>query len=75
MREPQPLWTFDEVVRSLGGPAAVGRMTGTSAASVCGWRDKRSRFPSKYYVAMRDELAQRGFYAPCALWGQVALAA
>lgn len=69
----KPLWTFDEVVAALGGPASVGRMTGNPASAVCNWRSKRQRFPSKYYVAMRDELAARGFSAPCALWGQVGL--
>jgi hypothetical protein len=69
----QPLWTFDEVVAALGGTASVGRMTGNPPAAVCNWKARRLRFPSKYYVAMRDELAARGFSAPCALWGQVGL--
>lgn len=69
----QPLWSFDDVVTALGGPAAVGRMTGNPPSAVCNWRTKRQRFPSKYYVAMRDELSARGYYAPMGLWGQVAL--
>jgi len=48
-------------------------MTGNPPAAVCNWKARRLRFPSKYYVAMRDELAARGFSAPCALWGQVGL--
>jgi hypothetical protein len=69
----RPLWTFDEIVTVLGGPSAVGRMTGCTSSAVCNWRSKCGRFPARYYVAMRDELAARGYFGPPALWGQVGL--
>ena len=67
------LTTFDEVLRVLGGPARVGRMTGTNASCVCNWRSKRRRFPAKFYRGMQDALAERGFHAPKELWGQETL--
>jgi hypothetical protein len=62
--------TFDKVLRELGGPARVGRMTRTNASCVCNWRSKRRRFPAKFYRAMQDKLAERGKFAPAELWGQ-----
>lgn len=67
------LLTFNEVVAALGGPATVAKMTRQMTSAVSNWRSKRGKFPSKYYVGMRDELARRGYYASPELWGQVAL--
>lgn len=63
--------SFDAVVSELGGPTAVARLTKQDAAAVCNWKRRRSRFPTKYYIVMRDELAARGAEAPLALWGFV----
>ena len=68
-RPLQPLWSFNDVVDALGGPVAVGRITGQTCAAVCNWRRYRGLFPSKYYFVMKAALADRGFYAPISLWG------
>jgi hypothetical protein len=68
-RRLQPLWTFNEVVETLGGPVAVGRVTGQTCAAVCNWRRYRGLFPSKYYFCMRAALADEGYFAPISLWG------
>jgi hypothetical protein len=69
MKKLRPLWTFNDVVDALGGPVAVGRLTGQSCACVCNWRSYRGLFPSKYYFVLKGALADRGFYAPISLWG------
>jgi hypothetical protein len=68
-RRLQPLWSFKEVVDALGGPVAVGRLTGQTCAAVCNWRRYRGLFPSKYYFCMRAALADEGYFAPISLWG------
>jgi hypothetical protein len=68
-RRLQPIWTFNEVVDVLGGPVAVGRLTGQTCAAVCNWRRHRGLFPSKYYFCMREALADEGYFAPISLWG------
>jgi hypothetical protein len=68
-RRLQPIWTFNEVVEVLGGPVAVGRLTGQTCAAVCNWRRHRGLFPSKYYFCMREALADDGYFAPISLWG------
>ncbi|WP_338834765.1 hypothetical protein [Bradyrhizobium septentrionale] len=68
-RPLQPLWTFNDVVDALGGPVAVGRITGQTCAAVCNWRRYRGLFPSKYYFCMRAALADEGYFAPISLWG------
>jgi hypothetical protein len=68
-RRLKPLWTFKKVVDALGGPVAVGRITGQTCAAVCNWRRYNGRFPSKYYFCMRAALADEGHFAPISLWG------
>jgi hypothetical protein len=65
----RPLWTFDAVLDAIGGPKALSRLTGQSTAAIHNWRRLRSRYPAKYYFAMKCALADRGFYAPISLWG------
>jgi hypothetical protein len=64
-----PLFDFDSVVRALGGPTAVGRLTGNLGQAVCNWRSQRGLFPAKHYFVMREALAEKGFYAPISLFG------
>ena len=66
-----PIWDFDDVVKVLGGPTSLGRLTGNPASAICNWRRTRKRFPSKYYFLMKGALEDRGFYAPLDLWGFV----
>jgi hypothetical protein len=72
-----PLWDFDEVVKALGGPSAVGRLTNNPASAVCGWRRTKkgaggtARFPPKYYWLIKFALEEKGFYAPLDLFGFV----
>jgi len=63
------LKTFDAVVEALGGRGAVGRLVGQDVAAVCNWRSRRERFPTKYYLVMKEELEKCGASAPDDLWG------
>lgn len=65
----QQLKTFDAVVEALGGKGEVGRLTAQDTAAVCNWKRRRSRFPTKYYLVMKDELEARGAEATPDLWG------
>jgi hypothetical protein len=66
------LKTFDAVVEALGGKAEVGRICeNQDTAAVCNWKRRRSRFPTKYYRVMIEELQERGATAPDKLWGFV----
>ena len=66
------LETFDDMVAVLGGIGEVGRICeGQNSAAVCNWKRRRSRFPGKYYIVMKDELDARGVSAPPRLWGIV----
>jgi hypothetical protein len=70
--QTRELETFDDVVAVLGGIGAVGRICeGQNSAAVCNWKRRRSRFPTKYYIVMKDELDARGASAPPRLWGFV----
>ncbi|MBO4221996.1 hypothetical protein [Bradyrhizobium neotropicale] len=63
------LWSFNEVVEVLGGPARVARLAGgNNVAAVGVWR-RRNQFPTKYYFVMRAALEDLGFQAPIELWG------
>lgn len=64
----QTLSTFKQVVKTLGGPVAVGRITDTSCACVCNWRSYNGLFPSKYYVTINDALARMGYCAGASLF-------
>jgi hypothetical protein len=67
---PLKLKTFDAVVKALGGKREVARMCeDQDVAAVCNWRRRRKRFPTKFYLIMKDELDARGIEAPPRLWG------
>jgi hypothetical protein len=68
-RRLRQLCTYNAVVEALGGPVAVGRLTGQTCAAVCNWRSYNGLFPTKYYFTLQDALADRGYSAPRWLWG------
>lgn len=62
------LETAREVIDALGGPTAVGRMTGDSPQAVCNW-GKKGRLQPETYVVLSAALLKRGLSAPTRLWG------
>lgn len=52
---------FETVVKTLGGTAAIARRLGISASYVSNWRRVSGKIPSKYYLILREELADAGF--------------
>ncbi|MBR0753470.1 hypothetical protein JQ604_14880 [Bradyrhizobium jicamae] len=68
-RRLRTLTTFNEVVEALGGPVALGKLTGQTCAAVCNWRRYRGLFPPKYWPCMSEALAEVGCSAPLSLWG------
>jgi hypothetical protein len=58
-----PLSTVADVIDVLGGPTAVGRLTGNPASGVCNWRRERPHFPPKYYPTIQAALKDKGYYA------------
>jgi len=67
-KRKKQLQTFEDVVRELGGSTKVARMCKLSLAAVSAWRKYDALFPPKYYFAMQDALAERGYEAPRELW-------
>lgn len=66
------LRNFDDVIKVLGGPTAVGRLTGQLASGVCNWkRPPRPAFPPKYYLIISAALEERGYTAHARLYGFV----
>lgn len=65
------LETAEAVVRALGGPTKVARLTGRSPQQVWNWKKKEGRFPGAFFLLMTHELAAIGKRAPASLWGQV----
>jgi hypothetical protein len=64
------LESFDAVVEKLGGARKVGELCENQETSaVCNWKRRRSRFPTKYYIVMKEELEAVNATAPHALWG------
>jgi hypothetical protein len=55
-----PLFDIESVVRELGGPAAVGRLTGNVGQAAWNWKSK-GKLPPKYYFVIREALDERGF--------------
>jgi hypothetical protein len=55
------LATFDTVIRTLGGTARTAEMLGISSAYVSNWKRVSGKIPAKYYLVMRDSLAEMGF--------------
>ena len=62
--------SFGEVVRTLGGPAAVARLCDRTPAAVCNWR-RRGTFPSRLFFRMTAALRDKKVTAPRELWGFV----
>jgi hypothetical protein len=60
--------SLSAVIRALGGPTAVARLTRTKLSAVSNWQ-KFGRFPAKTYVVMTAALQRRRKSAPAALWG------
>jgi hypothetical protein len=67
----QPVWTVDEIIKALGGPAQAARLTGCLASGVCNWKrpGKHARIPPKYYFILKVALEDKGYYAPLELFG------
>lgn len=64
------LTTTTEVLRVLGGVAAVAELTGNKVKAVEKWQQFET-FPSKTYVALQAALGARGYAAPASLWRMV----
>lgn len=63
------LATFDTVIKTLGGPTAVGDLVGKSSSYVCNWRRFSGKIPPKYYLIISEALADQGFVAADHLFG------
>lgn len=63
------LATFDTVVKTLGGPTAVGDLVGKSSSYVCNWRRFSGKIPAKYYLIITEALADQGFVPANHLFG------
>jgi hypothetical protein len=63
------LATFTTLVKTLGGPTAVGILVGQSSSHVCNWRRFNGKIPAKFYLIIQDELAGQGFVAADHLFG------
>jgi hypothetical protein len=63
----QLLFSFNEVVRALGGVSKVAKLTDCSRSSVWNWR-KAGAFPPRHYRVMRDVLFEQGYVADLRLW-------
>jgi hypothetical protein len=59
--QPRKLGTFDTVVKTLGGTARVAEQLGISSSYVSNWKRVSGKIPAKYYLILRDELAEMGF--------------
>jgi hypothetical protein len=68
--ESRTLQTTDEVMRALGGPAAVSSLTGARYKTVWPWSDGKT-FPARYFLVMTWALKKKRLSAPPSLWGQV----
>lgn len=56
------------LIRVLGGTSALARLMDVVPSAVSNWR-RVGKFPSRHYLKMRDELADRGIFAERHLWG------
>ena len=62
------LSTHAEVIKALGGWAAVAEKFEIGGGSVRMWLSRRA-FPPKYHIAMSAALRKHGHTAPARLWG------
>lgn len=65
MRE---LRTAHEVVETLGGPAATGKLTGVSPQAAWNWK-QTNKLPTDTFLVIRAALETKGATAPASLWG------
>ena len=59
--------TATEIIDLLGGNAAVGALTSSTARAVSNWR-RFGKFPSGTYLVLKTELIRHGHSAPDHLW-------
>jgi hypothetical protein len=62
------LTNISDVLVALGGPTPVSKMLGLRRNAPLMWR-KRKTLPPRTYVALQEELGERGHTAPPRLWG------
>jgi hypothetical protein len=65
------LFTFDEVVKALGGVSKVARLVDQPPSAVSNWRRVRGKFPPKYYMLFQHELQEAGYRAAAACFSFV----
>jgi hypothetical protein len=61
--------TMGAVIKALGGPPKVAKLTGHKYNHVHNWINDTGRFPAKTHPVMQRALAKAGYIAPGALWG------
>lgn len=66
----QPLFDAEQVIDALGGTKAVAILVGKPYRTVWNWR-RFDVFPSNTYVILTEELNERGYCAPLALWSML----
>ena len=59
----QTLRTIDDVIKVLGGPAAVGRLVDQPTSGVCNWKRDNPHFPPKYFPTIQAALEEHGYTA------------
>lgn len=65
------LRTAREVIKALGGPEAVMRLTKTNKQQLWNWEAYYEAFPARAYWLMTRELAKKDCVAPPHLWKQL----
>lgn len=64
------LQTANDVIAALGGPTAIGRLTGRSTQAAWNWT-QTGRLPADTYLVVSKALELKALTAPIALWGMV----
>ncbi len=64
------LQTTSEVIEALGGPTAIGLITGRSTQAAWNWK-QTGRLPADTYLVISKALELKDLAAPIALWGMV----
>lgn len=64
----ESLTTAGDIIKALGGPTAVARLTGKRPQNVVNWR-AAGRLPPDTFLIIGDALAKQGKEAPASLWG------
>lgn len=60
---------IQQVFDALGGKHAVCELTGAKFTAVCNWLSLYNRIPSRFYLAVQNELKRHGYIANPALFG------